>query len=103
MSWWQSSLAGAWPSMACYVAACAALYWLARCWMSAPLSAVATAFFALNPGMLYFATTAMTEPLFLAEMLWSALLLVLFVRTAEQNVSGKANRLLIAASLVLAA
>ncbi|MGI8770870.1 MAG: hypothetical protein ACR2JE_05495 [Acidobacteriaceae bacterium] len=103
MSWWQSGLAGAWPSMACYVLACVALYWLARCWMPPLASVLALAFFALNPGLLYFATTAMTEPLFLAEMLWSALLLVLFARAVAESALPHAGRLLSALSLVLVA
>ena len=32
------------------------------------------AFFALNPNLLYLQTTAMTEPLFLCEMIWLALM-----------------------------
>lgn len=103
MSWWQSGLAGAWPSMACYVLACVALYWLARCWMPPSTSVLVLAFFALNPGLLYFATTAMTEPLFLAEMLWAALLLVLFARAVAASALLHAGRLLSALSLVLVA
>ncbi len=103
MSWWQSGLAGAWPSMVCYVLACVALYWLARCWMPVSASILALAFFALNPGLLYFATTAMTEPLFLAEMLWAALLLVRFARAVEASSLPHAGRLLDGLSLVLVA
>ena len=44
----------------------------------AGMAIVALAFFAFNPGLLYMATTAMTEPLFLAEMIWAVLLIVLF-------------------------
>ncbi len=38
------------------------------------------AFYGLNPGLLYMATTAMTEPLFLAEMIWAVLLIVEYER-----------------------
>ncbi len=31
----------------------------------------ATAFYALNPNLLYLSTTAMTEPLFLALLIWT--------------------------------
>ena len=34
MDWWQSGVAGAIPSMACYVAGCVGLYRLARIWLS---------------------------------------------------------------------
>ena len=83
MSWWQSGVAAALPSMACYVAACVGLYRLALCLVRHSMAWLAVAFFALNPGLLYFSTTAMTEPLFLAEMIWAALLIALFARRSE--------------------
>ena len=39
-------------------------------------AAVALAFFALNPNLLYMQTTAMTEPLFVCEMVWASVWLV---------------------------
>ena len=50
------------------------------------------------------ATTAMTEPLFLAEMIWAVLLIVLYERATDQKRRpNPANRLplLIGAGLVL--
>jgi hypothetical protein len=55
---------------------------------------VVVAFYGLNPGLLYMATTAMTEPLFLAEMIWAVLLIVEFQRSPK-------DKLLLAAGLVL--
>ncbi|HEX3939962.1 MAG TPA: hypothetical protein VHX11_00605 [Acidobacteriaceae bacterium] len=78
MSWWQNGVAGAWVSIPSYALGCAGLYRLARVWLPAGMAIVALAFFAFNPGLLYMATTAMTEPLFLAEMIWAVLLIVLF-------------------------
>ena len=61
MLWWQSGLAGAWPSLIFYVIGTAGFYRLAR-WMMVPRWAlVATFFYALNPNLLYLSTTAMTE------------------------------------------
>jgi hypothetical protein len=105
MSWWQSGVAAALPSMACYVAACVGLYRLALCFLRHSIAWLAIAFFALNPGLLYFSTTAMTEPLFLAEMIWAALLIALLARRSETgHKAGDAaglGRLLLGASLVL--
>ena len=81
--WWRTGLAGAWISLPCYVLSCAGMYRLARLWLPLPSAAVATAFYGLNPGLLYMATTAMTEPLFLAEMIWAVVLIVQFQRTLE--------------------
>lgn len=76
MLWWQTGLAGSWPSLACYVIGAAGFYRLAR-WMLVPRWAfVATAFYLLNPNLLYLSTTAMTEPLFLALLVWLTLLTI---------------------------
>jgi len=80
MAWWQSGLAGAIPSMACYVLSVAGLWRLARYWLRPAGAVVATLFFALNPGLLYMQTTAMTEPLFLCQIIWSTLFLTAFLR-----------------------
>jgi hypothetical protein len=69
-AWWADGLAGTIPSALAYVAACAGLYRLARRWLKPAESALALSFFALNPNLLYLQTTAMTEPLFLCEMVW---------------------------------
>ncbi len=46
-------------------------------------------------------TTAMTEPLFLAEMIWSALLIAEHGRALKANEQKHASRLLVTAGLVL--
>jgi hypothetical protein len=94
MAWWRSGLAGACLSIPSYVLGCAGMYRLARMWLSMPAALVVVAFYGLNPGLLYMSTTAMTEPLFLAEMIWAVLLVVQFQRAPEP-------RLLLAAGLVL--
>jgi hypothetical protein len=94
MAWWRSGLAGACVSIPSYVLGCAGIYRLARIWLDRPAALVVVAFYGLNPGLLYMATTAMTEPLFLAEMIWAVVLIVLFERTLESG-------LLIGAGLVL--
>jgi hypothetical protein len=74
MLWWQTGLAGAWPSLVCYVIGVAGFYRLGRRLLLPRWAFVATAFYALNPNLLYLSTTAMTEPLFLALMIWLVLL-----------------------------
>jgi hypothetical protein len=103
MDWWQSGVAGALPSMACYVAGCVGLYRLARLWLSPLASTLALAFYALNPGLLYMQSTAMTEPLFLAEMIWSALLIAEFCLRMRETPTAGEGKVLIAAGLVLIA
>ena len=90
-TWWQSGVGGAVPSMASYVLACAGLYRLARRWMAPMPAGLVFAAFALNPGMLYMSVTAMTEPLFLALMVWSVAHLTGF-ESAVRHGDGKAAR-----------
>ncbi|MGD0938902.1 MAG: hypothetical protein ABR905_04250 [Terracidiphilus sp.] len=102
-SWWASGWAGVIPSALAYLAACAGIYRLARHWLPPASSAVALAFFALNPNLLYLQTTAMTEPLFVCEMVWIAVWLVEWRASLDAD-SAKTARLqcLIAAALVAA-
>jgi len=102
-SWWANGIAGVIPSALAYLAGCAGVYRLARRWLPPVAAALALAFFALNPNLLYLQTTAMTEPLFVCEMVWVAVWLVEW-RAALDEDPGKARRLLgwIAAVLVAA-
>jgi hypothetical protein len=75
-SWWATGLAAVFPSALAYLASCAGIYRLARRWLQPVPAALALAFFAINPNLLYLQTTAMTEPLFVCEMIWVAVWLV---------------------------
>ena len=101
--WWANGIAGLFPSVLAYLACCAGIYRLARRWLTPASSALALAFFALNPNLLYLQTTAMTEPLFLCETIWIAVWLVEWRSSLHEN-PGRARRLLwsIAAALVAA-
>jgi len=94
MAWWRNGLAGACVSIPSYVLGCAGMYRLARIWLPAAAAIVVVAFYGLNPGLLYMATTAMNEPLFLVEMIWAVLLIVEFQRSPN-------HKLLLQAGLVL--
>jgi hypothetical protein len=71
-AWWANGVAGTIPSALAYLASCAGVYRLARRWLPCAPAALALAFFALNPNLLYLQTTAMTEPLFVCETIWTA-------------------------------
>jgi len=98
--WWRSGFGPAIPSALCYILACLGLYKLARKWLSPAAAALGLAFFALNPNLFYLQTTAMTEPLFLCELIWSVLLLVDWY-SALRNGERRAGRLLWAVIAVL--
>ena len=74
--WWATGAAALPSSILAYLASCAGIYRLARRWLAPAASALALAFFALNPNLLYLQTTAMTEPLFICEMIWVAVWMV---------------------------
>src|ERR1700735_2012583 len=62
MLWWQSGLAGAWPSLACYIFSVVGFFRLCRRMLVPRWALVATAFYGLNPNLLYLSTPAMTDP-----------------------------------------
>jgi hypothetical protein len=101
MVWWQNGIAGAIPSMACYILSVAGLWRLARYWIRPAGAVVAALFFALNPGLLYMQTTAMNEPLFLCQMVWAALFLVAFLRALGSGDQRQSGRALVACGLIL--
>ncbi|CAN5668513.1 hypothetical protein BH10ACI4_BH10ACI4_29740 [soil metagenome] len=104
MEWWQTGLAGAWPSLACYILSVIGMFRLTRRLMAPAWALVATMFFGLNPNLLYLATTAMTEPLFLAELIWLTLLTmecVAAIRAARNR--RVAVRLVLIALVIVAA
>jgi hypothetical protein len=104
MAWWQNGLAGAWPSLLCYIVGVVGFYRLARHLLLPRWAVVATAFYALNPNLLYLATTAMTEPLFLALLIWTTLLTVECLEAVRAGRDGfVALRLVLLGVMILAA
>ena len=103
MELWQNGLAGSIPSMLSTIAAVAGMYRLARRLLPPAWALAATALFAFNPNLLYLSTTAMTEPLFLAIVIW---LVVVTMEGADAIDRGRvraAARLLIGAGLLIVA
>jgi hypothetical protein len=104
LEWWQNGLAGAWPSLLCYIAGVAGLYRLSRHLLTPRWAIAATAFYALNPNLLYLATTAMTEPLFLALLIWTTLLTMECIAAINAaRYAVVARRLILIAVFILAA
>ncbi len=84
MQLWQSGLAGAPPSMIAFVLGTAGMYRLARFALPAAYAFLAALFYAFNPSLVYLQTTAMTEPIFLAEVVWTAVFVAEHGRAAEE-------------------
>lgn len=102
-AWWKSGLAGLIPSALAWLASCWGLYRLMRRWVRPAPAAIALAFFALNPNLIYMQTTAMTEPLFVCEMVWTVLWLVEWHRAIDKGEDAQAARLTWLIALMLAA
>lgn len=102
-SWWANGIAGVIPSAAAYLAACAGIYRLARHWLRPSAALVALAFLATNPNLLYLQTTAMTEPLFLCEMIWLSVWLVEWRGSLNNNPPRAAKLLCCIAGVLIAA
>jgi hypothetical protein len=71
MRMWQTGLAAAPMSMLSYALSVVGIWRLSRRLLQPKWALVATAFYALNANLLFLATTAMTEALFLALLVWS--------------------------------
>ena len=85
MRMWQTGLAGAPMSMLSYAASVTGIWRLSRRMMRLRWALVATTFYALNANLLFLSTTAMTETLFLALLVWSV------VATTESIAALRAN------------
>jgi hypothetical protein len=103
MEWWRTGLAGAFPSIGAFVFSAAGIYRLVRVWLRPRTALIAVLFFALNPGLLYAQTTALNEPLCLAEMIWAVIFLVEYLRALDTEENERAARMLIYCGLVLVA
>ena len=102
-SWWADGFAGVVPSALAYLAACAGIYRLARRWMAPSAAALTLVFFAINPNLLYLQTTAMTEPLFVCEMIWITVCLVEWRAGLDADTKQNSLRLWVIAVLLVAA
>jgi hypothetical protein len=100
--WWADGIAGMIPSALAYIFGCVGIYQLARQWLSTAAALVALTFFGLNPNLLYLQTTAMTEPLFLCELIWTAVWLVEWRHSVDNN-PAHCTRLLWLIAVVLVA
>jgi len=102
-AWWKNGVAGLIPSALAWLASCWGLYRLMRRWVRPAPAAIALAFFALNPNLIYMQTTAMTEPLFVCEMIWAVLWLVEWHAAIERDDKRRSTRLVWLIAVVLAA
>ena len=100
--WWADGIAGVIPSASAYILSCLGIYRLARQWLSTAAAIVSLTFFGLNPNLLYLQTTAMTEPLFLCELIWTAVWLVEWRRTLDTD-RDRGTRFLWLIAIVLVA
>jgi hypothetical protein len=103
MEWWRSGLAGTWPSLVFYMLGVAGFYRLCRRMLVPRWSLVAAAFYAVNPNLLYLGTTAMTEPLFLALVIWLTLVTMECVDAIRKGEENRAQHRMIALGLFILA
>lgn len=77
---WRTGIGGSIPSMVAYVLGVVGIYRLVRARGSVAGASLAATLYAFNPSMLYMQSTAMTESIFLAAVIWSIVYLDEFVR-----------------------
>jgi hypothetical protein len=102
MAMWQTGFAAVPMSLLSYAFSVAGMWRLARRLMRARWALVATAFFALNANLLYLSTTAMTEALFLALVIWTVVAAMECVAALRAGQVGTARaRMLLAGVLIM--
>ncbi len=82
-SLWRTGIGASIPSMLSYVAGTLGIFRLVRNVVSRSAAWVAALIFAFNPNLLYMQSTAMTEPLYLALMIWALVYFADFVQLAK--------------------
>ncbi len=100
MGMWQTGLAAAPMSMISFAASVVGVWRLSRRLMRLRWALVATLSYALNPNLLYLATTAMTEALFLALFVWSVVAAVEFAAAVRAGNAFVARARLILGGIV---
>jgi hypothetical protein len=101
IAWWQSGLGGAPMNVLSFAASVAAVWRIARRLMSPRWALVATTFYALNPNVLYLASCAMTEPLFLALLTWTTVAVMEGVAAMQAAQITRARRWMIVCGLLI--
>jgi hypothetical protein len=76
---WQSGVGASIPSMIAYVLGALGVFQIVRLAADKGAAYFAAAIYGLSPNLLYMQSTAMTETIFLAEMIWAVRFLQLFV------------------------
>lgn len=102
MSLWQTGMAAVPMAVVSYALSVAGLWRLGRRVMRLRWAFTATLFYALNPNLLYLATTAMTEALFLALLIWTVIAVAegaAALRAQQVRVAGE--RMILAGLLVM--
>ncbi|HTV09862.1 MAG TPA: hypothetical protein VMD97_12540 [Candidatus Aquilonibacter sp.] len=97
MQMWQTGFAAVPMSLLSFALSVAGIWRLGRRIMRPRWALVATTFYALNPNLLYLATTAMTEALFLCLLVWTV------VAAAETVAALRAGRARAASAGMIAA
>lgn len=91
---WQSGIAGAIPSMLAYVVSSVGLYRLTKAITSKTAARLAVLIFAGNPNLIYMQSTAMTETVFLATLIWAIYYFTRFMHAAREGDEPTARRAL---------
>ncbi len=87
---WRTGIGGSLPSMAAYVLGVVGIFRLVRARTALASASLAAAIYALNPSLLYMQSTAMTESIFLASVIWSLVYFDDFLRGLSPAVAGEA-------------
>jgi hypothetical protein len=82
---WRTGIGASIPSMLAYIAGALGVFRLVGSVASRSAAWAAALIYAFNPNLMYMQSTAMTEPLYLALMIWAVVYFVDFVQLAKRD------------------
>jgi hypothetical protein len=82
---WRTGIGASIPSMLAYIAGALGVFRLVGSVASRSAAWAAALIYAFNPNLIYMQSTAMTEPLYLALMIWALVYFVDFVQLAKRD------------------
>jgi len=85
---WRTGIGGSIPSMGAFVLGVVGIFRLVRARTSLACASLAAAVYGLNPSLLYMQSTAMTESIFLATVIWSLVYFDDFLRGLSSDALG---------------
>ena len=100
---WQSGIAGSFGSMFGFIAGTLGVFRILTELASRPSAWLAALLYACNPNLVYLQSTAMTESIYMAAMVWAIAYLITFIKALNERRAARAGSALVKSGVAIAA